>query len=72
MDTVWAFFTKSGDFFSIFKVGQGRPPHLPSPALLYKFAVILFLSFLTNQKEESGFQQVGGVVTKNISVFSHG
>ena len=27
-----------------------------------------FLSFLTNQKQESGFQQVGGLVTRNISV----
>ena len=35
----------------------------------YKFAFILFFSFLTNQKEESGFQQVGGLVTRNISVF---
>ena len=35
----------------------------------YKFAFILFLSFLTNQKQESGFQQVGGLVTRNISVF---
>ena len=30
---------------------------------------LLFLSFLTNQKQESGSQQVGGLVTKNISVF---
>ena len=36
---------------------------------IYKFAFILFLSFLTNQKQESGFQQVGGLVTRNISVF---
>ena len=28
-----------------------------------------FLSFLTNQKQESGFQQAGGLVTRNISVF---
>ena len=35
----------------------------------YKFAFILFLSFLTNQKQKSGFQQVGGLVTINISVF---
>ena len=26
---------------------------------IYKFTFILFLSFLTNQKYESGFQQVG-------------
>ena len=35
----------------------------------YKFVFILFLSFLTNQKQESGFQQVGGLVMRNISVF---
>ena len=35
----------------------------------YKFAFILFSSFLTDQKQESGFQQVGGLVTKNIYVF---
>ena len=35
----------------------------------YKFAFILFLSFLKNEKQESGFQQVGGLVTRNISVF---
>ena len=27
------------------------------------------MSFLTNQKQESGFEQVGGLVTRNISVF---
>ena len=31
--------------------------------------LVLFLSFLTNQKQESGFQKVGDLVTKNISVF---
>ena len=35
----------------------------------YKFAFIFFLSFLTNQKQESGFQQVSGLVMRNISVF---
>ena len=35
----------------------------------YKFAFILFLSFLTNQKQESGFQQVDGLVTRNFSFF---
>ena len=35
----------------------------------YKFAFILFFSFLANQKQESGFQQVGGLVMRNISVF---
>ena len=35
----------------------------------YKFALILFLSFLTSQKEESGFQQNGGLVMRNTSIF---
>ena len=35
----------------------------------YKFALILFLSFLENRKQEPGFQQVGSLVTRNISVF---
>ena len=34
-----------------------------------KFAFILFLSFFTNQKQKSSFQQVGGLVMKIISVF---
>ena len=34
----------------------------------YKFAFILFLSFLTIQKQKSGFQQVGDLVTKIIAV----
>ena len=34
----------------------------------YKFTFILSLSFLPNQKQEPGFQQVGGLVTRNISV----
>ena len=34
-----------------------------------KFAFIFFLSFLTNRKQESGFQQVGSLVTRNIYVF---
>ena len=35
----------------------------------YKFAFTVFLSFLSNQKQESGFQQVDGLVTINVSVF---
>ena len=35
----------------------------------YKFAFILFLPFLRNQNQESGFLQVGGVVTRNICFF---
>ena len=34
-----------------------------------KFTFILLLSFPTNQKQESGFQQVDCLVTRNISVF---
>ena len=35
-----------------------------------KFAfIIFFLSFLSNQRQESGFRQVGGLITRNISVF---
>ena len=30
---------------------------------------LLLSSFLTNQKQESGFQEVGGLVTRNLSVF---
>ena len=36
----------------------------------YKFAFIFFLPSLTNQEQESSFQQVGGLVTRNISAFS--
>ena len=35
----------------------------------YNFPFILFLSFFANQKQTSGFQQVGGLVTKNTSAF---
>ena len=35
--------------------------------LQIRFYLLSF--FLTNQKQESGFQQVGGLVTRNISVF---
>ena len=37
--------------------------------LVTNLLLSFFLSFLTNQKQESGFQQVGGLVTRNISVF---
>ena len=32
--------------------------------LSYTFAFILFLSFLTNQKQESGFEKGGGLVKR--------
>ena len=35
----------------------------------YKFTFVLFLSYHTNQKQESNFQQVGGLVTRNSFVF---
>ena len=34
-----------------------------------KFAFRSFLSFGENQKEESKYQQMSGLVTRNISVF---
>ena len=37
--------------------------------LVTNLLFFLFLSFLTNQKQEPGFQQVGGLVTRNISAF---
>ena len=44
-------------------------PNFNSYRFKYKFAVILFLLFLKNQKQESSFQQVGGPVTRNVFVF---
>ena len=35
----------------------------------YKFTFIHILSFLTHQEQESGFQQVGDLVTRNILFF---
>ena len=43
--------------------------HYSSCIFSYKFEFIFFLSFLTNEKQEPGFQQVGGLETINISVF---
>ena len=37
----------------------------------YEFAFIVFLSFLTNHKQELGFQQVGGLVTRSLFVFCY-
>ena len=37
--------------------------------LVTNLLLSFFFSFLTNQKQESGFQQVGGLVTRNISIF---
>ena len=34
--------------------------------LSYKFTLIYFLPFLTNQKQESGFQQAIGLVTGQV------
>ena len=36
---------------------------------LNKFAFIPFLAFPRNQKQQSNFQQVGDLVTRNILVF---
>ena len=38
----------------------------------HKFAFIPFLSFRRNLKQESNFQQVGGLVTRNVSVLCLG
>ena len=35
----------------------------------YKFTFIPFLSFYRNRKQDSNFQQVGGLVTRNIFAF---
>ena len=35
----------------------------------YKFGFIQVVSFLADQKQESGFEQVADLVTKNISLF---
>ena len=43
--------------------------HCVAKAFSYKFVFINFLCFLTNQKQDSSFQQVGGLATINISVF---
>ena len=37
---------------------------------IYKFAFIPILSFLRKQKQKSNFQQVVGLVARNISTFS--
>ena len=38
-----------------------------SSRVINKFAFILLLSFLTDQKQDSDFQQVGGLLTRNIT-----
>ena len=35
----------------------------------HKFSFIAYLFFLKNQKQESNFQQVDGLVTRNVIVF---
>ena len=37
--------------------------------LITNLVFVLFLSFFANQKQESGFQQVVGLVMRNISIF---
>ena len=50
MDTVRAFFTKSGHFFSIFIIGQGSSPPLPPlvPCLLYctNYTTLYYITLL--------------------------
>ena len=47
----------------------GNLENFNSYKLSYKLAFIPFLSFRMKQKQESIFQEVGGLVTKNISDF---
>ena len=43
---------------------------IPTDLASYKFAfILLFLFSFTNQKQEPSFQQVGGLVLRNVSVF---
>ena len=52
--------------WQIFLHGNNR--NCNSYQFSYKFDIIHFLFFLRNQKQESTFQQVGGLATINISV----
>ena len=47
----------------IWKINQ----NYNSNRVINKFAFILLLSFLTDQKQDSDFQQVGGLLTRNIT-----
>ena len=49
MDTIRAFFTKSGHFFSIFKIGHGRPP--PPHPLVARLKWNTILVIFTEQTE---------------------
>ena len=40
-----------------------------STDLVTNFLLSSFYYFLTNQKQESGFHQVGGLLASNISIF---
>ena len=40
-----------------------------SNIFINKFTIILLFPFLRNQEQESDFQQVGGLVTRNITDF---
>ena len=53
--------------FEIFLHKNNR--HYNSHKFSYKFAFILFLSFLSIQKQESGLQQADGLVTRNNCLF---
>ena len=53
------------DFFYMKVIKTIILTKIVTDSLLY-----LSLSFLRNQKQESKFKQVGGLVTRNISIFS--
>ena len=61
---------RSKDFTSNFRdILYENGCNYNSYRLGYKFAFILFLVLLTNQKQESGFQQVGILETRSVSPF---
>ena len=72
----WQGYTEGFLQVVLFTVSWSVKKHYVAKVLLaigeifsYKFAFILFLSFLTNQIQESGFKQFGDLVTRNVSVF---
>ena len=42
---------------------------IPNYDLVTNLLLSFFLSLLTKQKQKSGFQQVSGLVMRNISIF---
>ena len=60
----------SKDFTSNFRdILYGDGCNYNSYRFDYKFTFILFLVLITNQNQESGFQQVGVLETRSVSPF---